>query len=804
MKKLIFYFFVLILIGGIAGIATFILIAKNLPGPELLENRQIAESTKIYDRGGKILLYEIYGEEKRTIIPFDEIPLYVKQATIAVEDENFYKHPAFDLKSMIRALLTNLIKGRIVQGGSTITQQLAKNAFLTSEKTIIRKIKELILAYRLEEQFTKDEILNLYLNQVPYGSNSYGIEAASQTFFNKPAKNLTLSEAALLAALPKAPSYYSPWGSHLNELLARKNYVLEKMFELGFIDKNEKEAAINTKIKFSPVYTKIKAPHFTIMVQEYLNSRYGEEFVRTSGLRVITTLDWDLQQLAEKVVKEGAKRNEELYQGKNAALVAQDAKTGQILALVGSRNYFDIENEGNFNVATQGLRQPGSAMKPFAYITAFKKGYSPNTVIFDVETEFDTTKKPEKSYKPQNWDNKFRGPVTMRQSLAQSINIPSVKTLYLAGLDDTLKTAKDFGLTTLTERSRYGLSLVLGGGEVKLIDLVNAYSVFAQEGIKHKQSFILQIQNKNGEIIENYQDQPQKIIEAQYPRLINDILSDIEARSGLFGASLNLTIFPNQEVALKTGTTDDNRDAWAIGYTPSLVVGVWAGNNNNAPLQKKAGSIAAAIPIWSAFMKEVLKDRPTETFNRPDPVIENKPVLRGDYIVNYEVDDKNFPQIHEILYYVNKRNPLGPAPENPESDPQFENWEKPVIEWAKANIPNFSILYNQPLPANSRLITQATSSPSAINIEIINPKNGMFINDQLNLNVLIKSNLEITKIETYFNNTLIDLQSGHFGNNHFYIKNLDLINVDLQNLLKIIATNAGGHKQEKEVIVFKS
>jgi 1A family penicillin-binding protein len=804
MKKLAFYFLTLILIIGTIITVVVVLILKDLPGPELLENRQVAESTKIYDREGKILLYEIYGEEKRTIIPFEEIPLYIKQATIAVEDINFYKHPAFDFKSMIRALLKNLVKGRIVQGGSTITQQLAKNSFLTPERTITRKIKELILAFRLEKQFTKDEILNLYLNQIPYGLNSYGVEAASQTFFNKPAEKLSLPEAALLAALPKAPSYYSPHGSHVDELLIRKDYVLEKMVEAGFITQKEKEKAVQVKLKFSSLVAKIKAPHFVIMIQEYLNGQYGEEFIRTSGLKIITTLDWNLQQLAEKVVREGAKRNEELYQGKNAALVAQDAKTGQILALVGSRDYFDIENEGNFNVAVQGLRQPGSAMKPFVYIAAFKKGYSPETVIFDVETEFNTTKKPEKSYKPKNWDEKFRGPVTMRQGLAQSINIPSVKTLYLAGLNETLKTTWDFGLTTLTEKSRYGLSLVLGGGEVKLIDLVNAYSVFAREGIKHKQSFILQIKDKSGKIIEGYQDQTQRVIEPQYPRMINDVLSDVETRSDLFQNSLSLTIFPDQEVALKTGTTDDHRDAWTVGYTPSLVVGVWAGNNDNKPFQEKAGSIVAAIPIWSAFMKEALRDRPTELFNQPEPIFQTKPVLGGDYIVNYEIDGKNYPQIHNILYYVDKKNPRGAQLKNPENDPQFENWEKPVIEWLQINIPNFSALYNQPLPSDTWIINQSTPEFNTLTIEIINPEEGEFISGQLNLNILVKSGLEISKIETYFNNVLIDWQIGNFGKNYSYIKTLNLTNIDLQNSLKITAIDVVGNKKEKEIIIFKS
>ena len=375
MTKKILLFFILtisvLIIGG--GIFTAI-ISRNLPDPALMENRRVSQSTKIYDRTGQIPLYEIHGEEKRTIIPFAEVPDYVKKATLTIEDANFYNHSAFDWRSILRAFFVNLAKGRIAQGGSTITQQLAKNAFLTPERTVVRKIKELLLAFRLEKKYSKDEIFDLYLNQIPYGANAYGIEAASQTYFKKFAKNLNLAEAALLASLPKAPSYYSPWGAHVDELMNRKDYILKKMSDSGLINEEELKQAKKFQFVFASQITGIKAPHFVIAIQEYLINKYGEDFIRTAGLTVTTTLDWELQQLAEKVVLEGAKRNEELYQGTNAALVAQDAVTGQILALVGSRDYFDKEIDGNFNVATQGLRQPGSAIKPFAYLTAFKKG----------------------------------------------------------------------------------------------------------------------------------------------------------------------------------------------------------------------------------------------------------------------------------------------------------------------------------------------------------------------------------------------------------------------------------------------
>lgn len=672
---------------------------KELPSPEQFLGRHIVQSTKIYDRTGSVLLYEIHGEEKRTVIPFEKIPQRVKEAVIAVEDQGFYQHQAFDWRAMIRALAINLVKGRVVQGGSTITQQLAKNAFLTPERTINRKAKELILAYQIEKRYSKDEILNLYLNTVPYGAGAYGIEAASQTYFSKSAEALSLAESAILASLPKAPSYYSPWGSHREELGQRKNYALEQMFKMGFIDEEEKERSQKSAIKFAEQKIgSIKAPHFSMMVKDYLVDKYGEEEIERGGLRVITALDWPLQEIAEKAIKEGSQRNSELYQGRNAALVAQDAKTGQILAMVGSKSYFGepepagcepgktCQFEGNFNVATQGLRQPGSAIKPFAYITAFKKGYSPETVVFDAPTEFSARRDvcpiininfPDKNplcFHPENFDQKFRGPVNLRNALAQSINVPSVKTLYLATLNNTLETARDFGITTLTDPGRYGLSLVLGGGEVKLIDLVGAYSVFAQEGVKHRQSMILMVENSEGVVLEKYLDNAVQVIDPQYARLINNILSDIEARAPLFQNSLNLTVFPDREIALKTGTTNDYRDAWTIGYAPSLVVGVWAGNNNNAPMQKQGGSILAAVPIWNEFMKQTLNNQPVEFFNKPEPApFTDKPMLSGSYLINNAV--------HSILYYVDANNPTEPAPINPENDPQFKNWEEPVRIW---------------------------------------------------------------------------------------------------------------------------
>ncbi len=778
-RKILIYGFLGTCALALGGFFYVALLFKNLPNPALFDQRQVAQSTKIYDRMGEVLLYELYGEQKRTVIPFEEIPESVKKTTLIIEDNEFYNHPAFDWKSIIRATIINLTSARIVQGGSTITQQLAKNAFLSSEKTINRKIKELLLAFRLEKRYTKDQILNLYLNQIPYGANAYGIEAAAQTYFQKKAGGLNLAEAALLASLPKAPSYYSPWGEHEKELMERKDYIIDQMAVAGIISEEEAMKTKKIKIEFAPQAIGIEAPHFVITVQDYLNNHYGEDFVRSAGLKVITTLDWKLQQLAEKVVAEGAENNETLYKGKNAALVAQDAKTGQILALVGSRNYFDEEVDGNFNVATQGLRQPGSAIKPIAYLTAFIKGYTPDSVVFDLETEFNTTDDEEESYKPQNYDEQFRGPVTMKNGLAQSINVPSVKTLYLAGLDETLKNAKKMGITTLTERSRYGLSLALGGGEVKLIDLVGAYSVFSQDGIKHKQTFILKIEDSQGKTVEEYKDQSEQVIEPQYIRLINDILTDIEARSLLFSSSLSLTTFPNQEVALKTGTTNDYRDAWAMGYTPSLTIGVWAGNNDNQPMEKRGGSILAAVPIWHAFLKEALKEMPLETFPRPEVILVDKPILKGEYIINNE--------IHDILYYVDKNNPQGQPPSDPKKDSQFENWEKVVRDWAQINLPT--------------LVNNNSNNQSVI--EFLNLQNGQTITNPFSVGLKIKSGQDITKLEIYFNDKLIDQKFLNLGKEFDYQVNFDLF-LELQNKLTIKTSDVLNNVSTKEIILYSN
>ena len=596
----------------------FIFYVKDFPRPEKFTERPFIESSKILDRTGKIVLYEAYGEERREVVPLDYIPDHLKNAVIAAEDANFYNHFGVDLRGIGRAILVDFKLRRPLQGGSTISQQLIRSAFLTSEKTAERKIREIVLTLELERRYPKDQILEFYLNQIPFGENAYGVEAASQVYFGKSVSKISIAESALLAAKIQAPSRLSPYGEHKEDLLARKDYVLGKMAENNFITEKEAEEAKKQILEFEPPYS-IKAPHFVMYVREYLINHYGEDFLKEKGLRVITTLDWELQEWAEKVVGEGAKANENV-RAYNASLVAIDPKTGEIIAMVGSKDFWGDsypkncipgENclfEPQYNVATGSLgRQPGSAFKPFVYVTAFQKGFSDQTVVVDEETNFN-------GYQPQNYDGLFRGPVTLRQALAQSLNVPSVKVLAnFAGIKDSINTAKSFGITTLNEpTSHYGLSLVLGGGEVRLLDMVSAYGVFATGGLRAPPTSILKIEDSSENILEKQTSSLKRVIEPEPVNLINSILSDNEARAPIFGLNSPL-YFQNYQVAAKTGTTQNYKDGWIIGYTPSFVAGVWAGNNDNSPMYKEPG-VSVAGPIWKRFMERALLGFPQESF----------------------------------------------------------------------------------------------------------------------------------------------------------------------------------------------
>lgn len=689
------------LVGAAAFAIFFFSVTRDLPSPEQIANPPVTESTKIYDRTGTVLLYEISGGQKRTYVGFDEIPQSLKDTTLAIEDSDFYDQGAFSIRGILRSLWYDITHpGGALRGGSTITQQLARNAYLTLDQTPTRKLKELIVAVQIDRQYTKDKVLELYLNAIPYGPTIYGVEGASQAYFSKPVKDLTLAQSAVLAAIPKAPSFYSPWGNNVKSLIQRQQLVLQRTYDTGRITKEQLDSALAEPVVFAPPSGRgMKAPHFVTAVEDYLSEKYGEDILRTGGLRVVTTLDWDLQQLGEKVVAEGAARNERLYGGTNAALIAEDPRTGQILTMVGSRDYFAPDAEGQFNVVTQGLRQPGSTLKPFIYLNAFMKGYTPETILFDIPTEFsgnpacstvptaeDFKKSDTRCFHPQDYEGAGIGPVNMRNALAQSINVPAVKALYLTGLRSSVSLMQSMGLTTLDDPDKYGLALILGGGAVHLVDLARAYSVLSQDGILREQSMVLEVRDKNKNILEQYQNREKQVVDAKYARVVTDILSDVSARSGLFHSSLGLTVFPGYDVAMKTGTSNDYRDAWTMGYTPSLVVGVWAGNNDNTPMHRQGSSILAAVPMWSEFMKGALLTQQPQAFIEPDPLPADKPILAGQYV---DEDGK----AHSILYYVDRNDPAGAAPSNPNNDPQFARWEAAVQLWAAthADVINSSI-----------------------------------------------------------------------------------------------------------------
>lgn len=608
-------------------IAIFFIYKNQTPSVSEISSYRPPQTSVIYDRTGEIALYEIHGEENRKILTHDEIPDVVRVATVATEDKNFYTHFGVDFVSILRALRVNVKNGEISQGGSTITQQLARNVYLSREKTLRRKFMETLIAFKIEKNFSKDEILDRYLNQVPYGSNAYGISAAAKVFFGKEAKNLDLSEAVFLAALPKAPTYYSPYGNNVEKITPRYRGILDRIEELKLATPAEIEKAkkVNILSRIKPFREEILAPHFVFNVTGQLEERYGRDFLEKGGLKIITTLDLELQKIGEKVVADGGKINLR-YGAENAALAAIDPKSGEVLVMVGSRDYFNQTIDGQVNVSVR-LRQPGSSFKPIVYATAFEKGYQPETLIADSPTNFG----PDGSgisYIPNNYDGKFHGVLPMRKTLAMSLNIPAIKTLSLVGIDSAIDMAHRLGITTLNERNRYGLSLAIGGAEVKLLDMVSAFSVFATEGKKNEQHSILEIVDDNGE---SYFEKKQgaQVIDIEVARKINSILSDNDARSAIFGSRSPLHI-PGKTVAAKTGTSQEFRDAWTVGYTPSLAVGVWAGNNDSRPMGAGSDGVFVAAPIWRSFMDAVLSRYPNEKFSNYEMVKSDERVVLSE------------------------------------------------------------------------------------------------------------------------------------------------------------------------------
>lgn len=592
------------------------LFLKALPNPQLLTRRDLEVTTKIYDRSGS-LLYEIYADQNRTPLPLSGIPDIVKQATIAIEDRDFYRHNGFSLRGILRAAMEIALHGRI-QGGSTITQQLMKSALLTPEVKLSRKVKEIILAFWAERLYSKNQILTMYLNQVPYGGTAWGVEAAAQTYFGKSVSDVTLAEAALLAGLPAAPTEYSPFGAHPQNAFERQAEVLRRMVEDRYITQEEAKAALTEELTFAAPRIAIRAPHFVMYVKELLERRYGPRLVERGGLRIETSLDAGIQEKAEDMVRSHIEALRYLRVGNGAAVITSP-KTGEILAMVGSKDYFNVTDEGNVNVTTS-LRPPGSSIKVVTYAAALEKGFTAASILDDSPVVYRTPGSP--PYAPVNYDGRFHGPTPLRYALANSYNIPAVRTLAKIGVGAMIAKGRLMGVTTWEEENRYGLSLTLGGGEVTMLDMAKVFGTLANAGKRVDLLPILEVTDYTGRVIEK--NSPKQGVSAVKPEvawILGNILSDNAARTAAFGANSSLVI-SGKTVSVKTGTSNDKRDNWTVGFTPSYVVTVWVGNNNNSPMDPYLTSgVTGASPIWHDIMTELLKDKADEVPQKPDTVV---------------------------------------------------------------------------------------------------------------------------------------------------------------------------------------
>ncbi len=609
-KREIFLLFIILFIAGV------VYFLKDLPLPTKLSSPNNPQSTLIYDRNGK-LLYNIYDKKNQTFIPLSTIPKYMQEATIAIEDKNFYQHGAIDLRGITRAFISIVFHQR-VQGGSTLTQQLVKNSLLSQEQTITRKIKEIILAFATEFIYSKNQILEMYLNQSPYGGPAYGVEAASETYFGKHAKDLDLAESALLAGLPQSPTAYSPFGSRPELAKQRQIEVLKAMLDQKYITQYQEQKAENEVLDYKRISNNIEAPHFVLYVKDLLIAKYGEKTVEEGGLKVVTTLDDNIQKMAQTDVAKEVNALPAYYHVTNGAALVTDPATGEILAMVGSKDYFDTKIDGNVNITTS-LRQPGSSIKPINYALGLINGYSASTAFIDQAICFPN--QGGKDYCPVNYDSKWHGLTQMRYALGNSFNIPAVKMLKVNGVDAMVATASAMGITTFTHPQEYGLSLTLGGAEVKMVDMATAFGVFANSGYRIDLRPILKITDKNGRILESYTPPispifGKKVLPEGVAYIISSILSDNGARLLEFGDNSSLKI-PGQTVSVKTGTTNDFRDNWTIGYTPSFLVAAWVGNDDNTPMSGLASGITGAAPIWNDIMSTLLKSKPQEPLTRP-------------------------------------------------------------------------------------------------------------------------------------------------------------------------------------------
>jgi len=766
----------------------------NLKIPDLsaFSNIQVSQSTKIYDRTGTVLLYSINPNTRRTVVPFNQISPNIKDATISIEDSDFYTNIGIKPLSILRSGIVDLFSGSYDQGGSTITQQVIKNSLLTSNKTISRKIEEWVLAVKLTRQMSKDDILDTYLNEISYGGTISGVEEASQAFFGIDASNVDLAQAAYIAALPQAPSYYSPYGPNKAALDSRQKLVLQRMLVNKFITQQQYNQAIAEQVTFLPKDAGgILAPHFAFYIENELEQQYGTDAVLNGGLKVITTLDYSLQQKMESTISTFGPQIEQQFEASNTAAVAINPQNGDILGMVGSRDYYDQNIQGNFNDAT-AERQPGSTFKPFVYNTLFEKGFTPDTVLFDVPTEFSTSCTVEglpidpmaatsTCYHPQDYDNQWLGPIEIRTALAQSRNVPAVEALYMAGIPQSIQTAEAMGITSLTNANRYGLTLVLGGGEVSLLEMTSAYGVFANDGVRNPYRSILEVQDSNGNILQQAASTTigVQVIPAQNARQINNILSD--QTPGVMMSSIKALVQPmGRPVAIKTGTTNDDRDVWSIGYTPNLVIGVWGGKNDDTPMNTSGTAGLIITPTWAALMTKALQNLPVENFKAPNPTpATDKLVLRGIWQggISYKIDTVSgkvatqytptattkeivFDDVHSILYWLDPNNPLGPAPINASSSSQYQYWEYAVQQWmTKTYIPAHPDFKEVP-PANQIIptTTDDVHVPANFpNIIITTPLNGTIIdpNQRLTINFTESGKYPLQNADLYINGNYI-------------------------------------------------
>ncbi|MDQ3239028.1 MAG: transglycosylase domain-containing protein [bacterium] len=616
--------FVIMIISIIGIIGLFAYFARDLPSPTKIKERNIEQATQILDRNGK-LLYSVYGDKNRTLVPLDKIPKSVQNATIAVEDKDFYKHQGVNWDSYLRIIKELVVYRRLI-GGSSLTQQLVKNVLLSPVRTPTRKLRELILAIQVEKRYSKNEILQMYLNEIPYGGTAYGIQAASRQYFNKDVGELTITQSAILAGLPQSPTYYSPYGDNPKAYVSRTKHVLKRMLDDKYINKEQFDKSVNEldTVEFTAQRININAPHFTLWVKKQLEEKYGEKMLDEGGLRVYTSLDLDIQNKAQDIVRTEVEKLAKAKVGNGAAMVI-NPKSGEIIAMVGSKDYFAPDYDGQFNVSTSRTRQPGSATKPFTFAVSLMKGYTPATMWLDVKTTFNGGA-GQPPYEPVNYDGKFRGPVQTRYALGSSLNIPAVKSLASNGIKETMQKSYEMGLSnwepTTQALSQVGLSLTLGGREVSMIDMMQSYGVFANQGIRQDLVPILKVTNSSGKIIdEHHSNQGVKVFSEEISYLISHILSDDSARLLGFGPR-SLLYIPNKTVAVKTGTTDLKRDNWAFGYTPSFVVGAWVGNNDYKVMDPSiASGVTGATPIWNKITKLLLENKPDEPFVRPANII---------------------------------------------------------------------------------------------------------------------------------------------------------------------------------------